>query len=103
MQRRHSGADAFPGSPMATSNSTTNAMPADSNLYARRDTAGSSTDSASSSQDQGADPAEDDDMEFARKLQEEEDRAHYEHMLQMAGVGKHRCSETVRSKSFYDR
>ncbi|KAL3143106.1 hypothetical protein ABBQ38_003379 [Trebouxia sp. C0009 RCD-2024] len=27
------------------------------------------------------------DMEFARKLQEEEDRIHYERMLQMAGIG----------------
>ena len=27
------------------------------------------------------------DMEFARRLQEEEDRLHYERMLQMAGVG----------------
>ena len=28
-----------------------------------------------------------DDMEFARRLQEEEDRIHYERMLQMAGFG----------------
>lgn len=28
------------------------------------------------------------DMEFARRLQEEEDRVHYERMLQMAGIGE---------------
>ena len=27
------------------------------------------------------------DMEFARQLQEEEDKIHYERMLQMAGIG----------------
>lgn len=30
---------------------------------------------------------DDADMAFARKLQEEEDRIHYERMLQMAGIG----------------
>jgi hypothetical protein len=28
------------------------------------------------------------DMEFARRLQEEEDRIHYQRMLQMAGIGE---------------
>ena len=98
MQSRHTGADASRGSPMAISTGTTTAARADSSLYARRDTVDSSTDSASSSQDQSDSPADDDDMEFARKLQEEEDRAHYEHMLQMAGVGKQRCCKTIGRK-----
>ena len=35
--------------------------------------------------------AHDADMEFAMKLQEEEDRIHYERMLQMAGIGSFLC------------
>ncbi|DBB00186.1 TPA: hypothetical protein ACH3X1_014018 [Trebouxia sp. C0004] len=44
----------------------------------------SDTDAATTPSD-GSD--HDADMEFARRLQEEEDRIHYQRMLQMAGVG----------------
>lgn len=41
------------------------------------------------------------DMEFARKLQEEEDRVHYERMLQMAGIGKINFNnQTLQSASY---
>ncbi len=48
--------------------------------------------SAASDAEAGSSPSEggsahDADMEFARRLQEEEDRIHYERMLQMAGIG----------------
>ena len=72
---------------MVTSGSTANGAAADNSWYARRDAAGTSSESTSSSHGHSDSPADDDDMEFARKLQEEEDRAHYERMLQMAGVG----------------
>lgn len=45
----------------------------------------SETEAAASPSEGGSD--HDADMEFARKLQEEEDRIHYERMLQMAGIG----------------
>ena len=48
--------------------------------------AASETEAAASPSEGGSD--HDADMEFARKLQEEEDRIHYERMLQMAGIGK---------------
>lgn len=47
----------------------------------------SETEAAASASDGGASDR-DADMEFARKLQEEEDRIHYERMLQMAGIGE---------------
>ena len=47
---------------------------------------GSMASNAVSPSEGGSD--HDADMEFARKLQEEEDRIHYERMLQMAGIGK---------------
>lgn len=46
----------------------------------------SETEAAASASDGGGSD-HDADMEFARKLQEEEDRTHYERMLQMAGIG----------------
>ena len=46
----------------------------------------SETEAAASPSESSSD--HDADMEFARKLQEEEDRIHYERMLQMAGIGK---------------
>lgn len=42
---------------------------------------------AATSASDGGGSNHDADMEFARKLQEEEDRIHYERMLQMAGIG----------------
>ena len=49
---------------------------------------------ASTSPDSDA-AEQNDDMEFARRLQEEEDRIHYERMLQMAGIGNHFLRVTV--------
>lgn len=46
----------------------------------------SETEAAASASDGGGSD-HDTDMEFARKLQEEEDRIHYERMLQLAGIG----------------
>ena len=46
----------------------------------------SDVEAAASPSEVGSD--HDADMEFARKLQEEEDRIHYERMLQMAGIGE---------------
>lgn len=46
---------------------------------------GSDTDAATTPSE-GSD--HDADMEFARRLQEEEDRIHYQRMLQMAGIGE---------------
>ena len=45
----------------------------------------SETEAAASPSEGSSD--DDADMAFARKLQEEEDRIHYERMLQMAGIG----------------
>lgn len=87
-QRRHA-ASASPDVAVAASLNTS-AIASQGALYARRDATESSSDSASSSHDQSDNTTaddEDDDMEFARKLQEEEDRAHHERMLQMAGIG----------------
>lgn len=50
----------------------------------------SDAEAAASPSEGGSD--HDADMEFARKLQEEEDRIHYEHMLQMAGIGTNSSS-----------
>ncbi len=47
---------------------------------------GSDTDAATTPSE-GSD--HDADVEFPRRLQEEEDRIHYQRMLQMAGIGDH--------------
>ena len=76
----------------AVSTSSTDSIPA--SMVKRFQALQSNTAPGSTASDTDAattpneDSDHDADMEFARGLQEEQDRIHYQHMLQMAGIGE---------------
>ena len=89
LQRRHTDTVRSSGSPTASSASSTGSPTAGARLQHHQEAAPSHALSGlgmTSAAEQA--PGADEDMEFALRLQEEEDRMHYQHMLQLAGVGK---------------
>lgn len=91
LQRSQATAHGAAPSQDAVSTSSTDSIPA--SMVNRFQALQSNTASGSTASDTDAatTPSEgsdhDADMEFARRLQEEEDRIHYQRMLQMAGIG----------------
>ena len=92
LQRSQATAHGAAPSQDAVSTSSTDSIPA--SMVNRFQALQSNTASGSTASDTDAatTPSEgsdhDADMEFARRLQEEEDRIHYQRMLQMAGIGE---------------
>lgn len=89
LRRSHTDTVRSSDSPTAVSASSTGSPAASARLQQNHDAASSRALSGlgmTSAAEQA--PGADEDMEFALRLQEEEDRMHYQHMLQLAGVGK---------------
>ena len=92
LQRSQATAHGAAPSQDAVSTSSTDSIPA--SMVNRFQALQSNTASGSTASDTDAatTPSEgsdhDADMQFARRLQEEEDRIHYQRMLQMAGIGE---------------
>lgn len=92
LQRSQAPAHGAARSQDAVSTSSTDSIPA--SMVNRFQALQSNTASGSTGSDTDAatTPSEgsdhDADMEFARRLQEEEDRIHHQRMLQMAGIGE---------------